>query len=615
MCGIVGWFDYEKNLSGQGDIFNKMAETLNHRGPDAKGTWLTNNIGLAHRRLIVIDPEGGKQPMVYRKGGRTIAVTYNGEIYNFIELRKELADNGHDFLSYSDTEVLLHSYIEWGEDCVRHLNGIFAFGLWDEEKKQLMIARDHLGVKPLFYAVRGSSVFFASEQKALLAHPLVKPEVKAEGLLDILTGGSMHTPGFSVFHGISEVRPGHYITFSRDRFEKKVQYWALQSKPHTEDLNTTVDHIRSLLEDTVKRQLISDVPVVCLLSGGLDSSGITAMASREFRQSGKRLETFSVDFEESSRYFVANPLRPSLDEPWVKRVSDYTNTKHQTITVTSGELLDNMLVPMHAHDAPGIGQLETSMYLMFKKIKQNATVALSGESADEVFGGYPWFMSKAPLKAKTFPWLAVMKRIVDIANRIPYLSKDITKKEKPYDYIKRRYREALAEVPFLKGETPLESKRREIFYMNLTRFLPVLLDRKDRMSMAVGFEVRVPFCDYRLVDYVWNVPWEMKITDNIEKGILRRAFKDVLPDDARNRRKSAYPASAHPDYIAGLRYRFNSILHDPNSPVNSVVNNKLLRTLARIKLPVIPASGMVMMMERLILTDAWLKDYKVAILN
>jgi asparagine synthase (glutamine-hydrolysing) len=616
MCGITGWIDWEKDLTNQGSTIERMADTLGHRGPDLAGSWLSPRAALAHRRLIVIDPSCGPQPMIYGEGSSTYALTYNGEIYNFRELRQELESRGHTFRTHSDTEVLLHSYLEWGEQCVQHLNGIFAFGLWDETKQRLLLARDHLGVKPLFYAQRENAVLFASELKALLAHPLVKPEIDQAGLARIFIPIG-HRPGSSGYRNVHEVRPGHMLLFERER-SRTVQYWSLRSAPHTDDLKTTEERVRALLEDTVRRQLIADVPVVTMLSGGLDSSGLTALAGKEFRREGKTLNTYSIDFVDSAEHFEGQAIRPSLDAPWVKRVSEYVGTEHHTLMVDTPELIENLLVPMRAHDLPAIGQMETSLYLLFKAMKQDATVALSGESADEVFGGYPWFHSEKAFNAQTFPWYADMGMGGGQGGRrggalAAWLSDDLKEKLDLDALLAQQYQETLDEVPRLEGEDAHGARMREIFYMNLTRFLPMLLDRKDRMSMAVGFEVRVPFCDYRLVEYVWNIPWEMKNVDNIEKGILRRAFADVLPDDARNRKKSAYPSSQHPSYLQAVRDWTLHIVNDPNEPIHTVANPAVIRAIAEGKVPLPSNDIAASLCERVIQLNAWLKEYHVTL--
>lgn len=612
MCGITGWIDWEQDLSEQQAVLKEMAWTLKERGPDGEGYWLSPRAALAHRRLIVIDPVGGKQPMLFTQGEQTYALTYNGEIYNFRELREELRTRSHVFRTHSDTEVLLHAYAEWGEDCVNHLNGIFAFAIWDEARQRLFLARDHMGVKPLFYAQVGSTVVFGSEMKALLAHPLIEPILDDEGMKTIFV--SIFLAGGSIFRDIQELRPGHCATFTHERTHVR-QYWQLVSRPHTDDLETTAEHIRSLLIDTVKRQLIADVPVVTLLSGGLDSSGVTSLAAHESQQKHQMLNTYAINYVNSDEHFEGNAFRPSIDRPYAEQVARYLPTNHHNVMVSTEELINNLLVPMRAHDRPTMGQMETSLYLLFKAIKQNATVALSGESADEVFGGYPWFHQDHVLKTPTFPWIAArMNPGSDtplMQTGTPFVSPALVQEFHPREHIQQLYQEALAEVPRLEGESPRDARIREIFYLNITRFLLLLLDRKDRMSMATGLEVRVPFCDYRLVQYVWNIPWEMKAVDHIEKGILRRAFRGLLPEEVRMRRKSAYPISLDPAYTQAVRRWTLDILNNPNAPVNSFVNGAFIRQLAEHPDERRRGENAYFLFDYLIQTNAWLQEYHV----
>lgn len=616
MCGIAGWIDWQEELTNQRPIVEAMAATMSLRGPDAQGCWLSPRAALVQRRLIVIDPVGGGQPMIYQEGEHTYALTYNGEVYNFRELRAELETLGHRFRTQSDTEVLLHAYAEWGEQFVTRLNGIFAFGLWDERRQRFLLGRDHLGVKPLFYARRGSAILFGSELKALLAHPLVKPEIDRAGLEEIFGLGMGRTPGAGIFRDVHEVRAGHLIVFEREHC-RVTRYWSLRSEPHTDDLATTAEYLRTLLEDIVRHQLIADVPIVSMLSGGLDSSGLTALAASEFRRQGKTLHTYSIDYVDSARDFQDSPLHPSLDAPWVKRVSEYAGTEHHTIVVDTPELIDALLVPMRAFDFPVGGQVHASLYLLFKAMKRDATVTLSGESADEIFGGYPWYRNETVINIPTFPWVAMFNSATggDAPPFSPtaWLSDDLLQRIDPVEHLQRQYRESLAEVPHLAGEDPREARMREIFYMGLNNFLPLLLDRKDRMSMATGFEARVPFCDYRLVQYVWNIPWDMKTTGNIEKGILRQAFAGLLPDDARLRRKSAYPFSQNPSYLRALGDRVRQIINDPHSPLLPLINAQVVNALADQ-----PFSGMMggptmITLEKVVQLDAWLREYEITI--
>lgn len=608
MSGIAGWIDWKEDLTRQWPLLERMADTLRHRGPDAQGHWLSAHAALAHRRLIVLDPKTGGQPMVYQQGERIYAITYNGELYNFRELRCELERHGHTFHTSSDTEVLLHAYVEWGEACVQRLNGIFAFGLWDEHKQQLLLARDHLGVKPLFYAQRGSAILFGSELKVLLAHPLVKAEVDAQGLAELLT--FVRIPGSGVYRQVQELRPSH-IAICNERGMQISRYWSLRSAPHADDLPTTAENIRTLLEDTVRRQLIADVPVATLLSGGLDSSLLTALAAREFKREGKELHTYSIDFVESAEHFHSSMLHVSLDEPWAKTVAGYVGTQHHTITVDASALVENLLVQLYAHDIPMVGQMNTSLYLLFEAMKQEAAVALSGEAADEVFGGYPWFHSEAALKVQTFPWMPAF--LGNMESAFTWLSADIMQKTRPSEHIERQYRQAIAEVPRLEGENALEARRREMFYLNLTHWLTFLLERKDRMGMATGLEVRIPFGDHRLVEYVWNIPWEMKTVDGIEKGILRRALAHALPEDVRNRKKSAYPSVQNPSYDEATRAWALRIVNDPNAAIQPLLDTQVAQALVESQSSGRSGIAQVSLFERIILMNEWLEKYQVTL--
>jgi asparagine synthase (glutamine-hydrolysing) len=611
MCGITGWLDWEQDLRQHSAVVERMADTLRRRGPDQSGIWVSERAVLAHRRLIVIDAKSGTQPMIHEADGASVVLSYNGEIYNFTELRDELKQRGHEFRSRSDTEVLLRSYLEWGESCVEHLNGIFAFAIWDERNQRLLLARDRLGVKPLFYAQRKSALLFGSELKALLAHPLVKPVVSNEGLFQALSLCFFHIPGTGFYKDVFEVLPGHVITFDRQGARDRT-YWTLRSAPHTDDLQTSAERVRALLEDTVCRQLVADVPVATLLSGGLDSSGVTALAAREQRRKGLPLSSYSIDFVDSARHFVPNGLHLSLDEPYAELLARYAQTDHHRIVVDTPELMEHLLFPLYAYDhCGGMTQLDSSMYLLFKAMKQDATVALSGESADEVFGGYPWFHIPELMQANTFPWVALMQPMWNSENAFPLLTEEARRWMRPGEILRRQYEQALSEVPRLAGEDALSARRREVFYFNITRWLPLLLDRKDRMSMAVGFEVRVPFCDHRLIEYVWNIPWDIKMVDNIEKGILRRALADVLPEEVKNRKKSPYPTTQNPSYRKAIIERVLEILDTSSSPALEIINAQAVRRL--LELPASSAIGTFILspLERLIQLDAWLRNYHV----
>lgn len=613
MCGIAGWIDWEQDLRQQRPILAAMTATLAARGPDATGTWLSPRAALGHRRLIVIDPAGGGQPMVRRRGAHEYVITYNGELYNTPELRRELEARGHLFCSHSDTEALLLAFIEWGADCLERLNGIFAFAVWDTYNQRLFMARDRLGVKPMFYARRGSAFLFGSELKALLAHPAVRPEVDAEGLAEIFMLGPARTPGHGIYRNVAELRPGHCLVCDRNSVHSR-RYWTPASQPHTDDFHITIEKVRDLLQDSVKRQLVADVPVCTLLSGGLDSSAITAFAGEVFKSSERgAVHTYSIDYIDNDRHFRPNAFQPDTDSPWADLVSNWLHTVHHPVWVDTPELVGASETAVRARDLPGMVDVDTSLYLFCREIKKEFTVALSGECADEIFGGYPWFHREKDLAADTFPWSTATQA------RIRLLSPELTGPLRPEEYVAQRYLDTLAEVPRLPGEAPGEARRRELFYLNIIWFMTTLLDRKDRMSMATGLEVRVPFCDHRLVEYVWNVPWAMKTWDGIEKGLLRLALAGVLPEAVLHRRKSPYPKTHHPAYLAAVREKLRQILNDPGAPLLPLINTTFVRDLARTDGTSFGPSwfGQLMggpqLFAYLIQINTWLREYKVSI--
>ncbi|MEY4479390.1 MAG: AsnO [Bacillota bacterium] len=610
MCGIAGWVDWKRDLTKDPSLIEAMGETLAPRGPDAKGTWLTTNCALAHRRLSVMDPANGAQPMIRIHAGNTYVIVYNGEIYNATELRKELKCRGYSFSTSCDTEVVLFATIEWGPDVPEKLNGIFAFAVWNHNEQTVLLIRDRVGVKPLFYSEYAGRLLFGSEPKAILAHPEFQASVNAEGLAELFAIGPARTPGHGIFVGMHELRPGWAMLYSRNGV-KQWPYWKLEAKQHSDDLDQTVRAVRELLLDTVERQLISDVPLGTLLSGGLDSSALTAIAHQHIAHNGgPALQTYSVDYIDQAEHFKANLYQPNADRPWIEIMTNHLQTDHHFIEFDTPDLVTALHESMVARDLPGLVDVDSSLMLFCREIKKNITVAISGEAADEVFGGYPWFHREESLQANTFPWSLKLK------DRISYLSKQTVDWLEPERYVARRYEEALAEVPTLYGESEQAARMRIMSYLNITRFMPTLLDRKDRMSMRSGLEVRVPFCDHRLIEYVFNVPWEFKTVGDREKGLLRLAVEPYLPEAIRNRKKSPYPKTHNPSYTAAVQSLLFERLADANSPIAPFLDVTRLHELAKSDDP-LPWFGQLMagpqLFAYLYQIDDWLRTYKVSI--
>ncbi|WP_409294771.1 asparagine synthase (glutamine-hydrolyzing) [Peribacillus sp. SCS-26] len=571
MCGITGWIHYQKNLKNEMDIVEKMTSTLKRRGPDDHNVWADTHASFGHRRLTVVDPAGGGQPMTKERNGSRYTLCYNGELYNTEDLRKELLIKGYSFHGHSDTEVLLASYIEWQEKCVEFFNGIFAFAVWDEKEEKLFIARDRLGVKPLFYAEKGGGFLFASETKALLAHPDIKPEVDREGLSEILGLGPSRTPGSGIIRGVRELRPAHALTLSRNGL-KIWRYWNVKSMEHKDSLDETADTVGFLLRDAVTRQLVSDVPLCTFLSGGVDSSAITAIAARHLEEQGKGpLHTYSIDYEDNEKYFKANAYQPNSDGPWIKRMSEAFNTSHHSYVISQDALSDYLQEAVRVRDMPGMADVDSSLLWFCKEIKNDFVVGLSGECADEIFGGYPWFHRTGDISAEGFPWMR------SLGERQALLSDRWQERLSLERYVKQKYDETLSEVPLLEGETSEAENRRKLFYLNMIWFMTTLLDRKDRMSMGASLEVRVPFADHRLVEYAWNIPWEMKMAGNREKGILRKALEGTLPEEVLYRKKSPYPKTHNPAYTTRVQELLKTRLKNKESILHELFNASRLQ--------------------------------------
>ncbi|RUS47599.1 asparagine synthase (glutamine-hydrolyzing) [Cohnella sp. AR92] len=616
MCGITGWIDWHEDLTRHKDTVEKMTTTMELRGPDASGTWLSRHAAFGHRRLSVIDPVGGAQPMVRASKHaeeHDCVLVYNGELYNAPELRRELESLGHRFRTACDTEVLLLSYVEWGPDCLDKFNGIFAFAIWETEKQQLFMARDRLGVKPLFYRREEGRLLFGSEPKAILAHPDVPAEIDSEGLAELFIIGPARTPGQGIWKDMSELRAGHCLVYNRDGMRIS-PYWQLESRTHEDSEEKTAERVAELLYDTVERQLVSDVPICTLLSGGLDSSALTSYSVQYYAQTGQdRVHTYSVDYVDNDKYFTAHAYQPNSDAPWIKRMQEYLDTEHHEVKFDTPELVSALEAAVLAKDSPGMADIDASLYLFCREIKKGATVALSGEAADEIFGGYPWFHRPEALNAQTFGWSLFPEL------RESVMSDELREKSRPMEYLGDRYSEALAEVPLLPGESDAERRMRTMSYLSISRFMPTLLDRKDRMSMAVGLEVRVPYCDHRLVDYVFNIPWELKMAGGREKGILRKALTGALPEEVLYRKKSPYPKTHNPGYLNAVRGMLLEKLEDSSSPLLPLINVQKVREMAVTAdtSSHLPWFGQLMsapqLFAYLLQFDFWLRHYKVKI--
>ena len=603
MCAIAGIW----NLDITPQALERMKKTMRRRGPDDFRVFEGRNLALLHARLAVIDPEGGRQPMTLTQAGETFTIIYNGELYNTPELRRELKKLGHSFRGHSDTEVLLHSYAQWGKECLEKLNGIFAFAVWEEKSERLFLARDRIGVKPLFFTRWNGGFLFASELKTILAYPGFRAAIDREGASELLLLGPGRTPGCGVFKGVEELEPGCWGELNRGEFRIH-RYWKLTDGEHPYDFGETLEQVRFLVTDAIRRQLVSDVNIGCFLSGGLDSSLICAVAARELEQQGKTLPTFSVDYTDNSRYFVPGKFQPNSDADYIGVMEEFLHCRPHRIMLSPGELVNALEEATMARDLPGMADVDYSLLLLCREVRKEVTVALSGECADEIFGGYPWYRDPEIRQREGFPWAQ------STALRAGLLAFDPGDPGRAEEYIRCRYDQTITESHINPDQSPLEKRMKQMMNLNFRWFMQTLLDRKDRMSMHASLEVRVPFCDWRIAELLYRVPWEMKDAGGWEKGLLRKAMEGLLPEKVLWRKKSPYPKTFHPEYERLIRQRLDALRKDPKAPLWQLVNRERIPALTE-KEMVWPWYGQLMgkpqTMAYLVSLDFWLRHYNV----
>ena len=555
MCAIAGIL----SLPYREDIIQRMLKTMQRRGPDGTGVAMTDGCCLLHKRLSIIDPEGGKQPMKLQWCGRNYTMIYNGELYNTEEIRRDLLKMGHSFEGHSDTEVLLHAFAQWQEGCLERLNGIYAFAVWDRDAKALFFARDRMGVKPLFYAEHKNGLLFASEIKTILEYPGMERKLDAEGIGELILLGPGRTPGSGVLHGIQEVEPGCCGWYREGKLQIH-RYWRLQDREHRQTFEETAEQVRYLVKDAISRQMVSDVPIGTFLSGGLDSSLITAECVKTI---GGSMSTFSLDFQNNDKYFVPEKFQPNSDHGFIQQMQQFLQTDHHWTILTPEDLIDNLEDATQARDLPGMADVDFSLLAFCSKISEHVKVALSGECADEIFGGYPWFRDPQVLSAHGFPWAQ------NTAQRALFLNPEI--RLNPEEFVNSRYARTVSEADILPEATQQERQMKQMVYLNYRWFMQTLLDRKDRMSMYNSLEVRVPFCDHRIAEYMYGVPWEYKDYRGVEKGLLRYAMEGVLPPQVLWRKKSPYPKTYDPKYLHLVSEELRRILEQKDAPVFQIM--------------------------------------------
>lgn len=600
MCAIAGliFLPYDEA------ILDRMRKTMLRRGPDDNGILQADGCALLHSRLAIIDIAGGAQPMELCCAGECYTIVYNGELYNTQELREKLVSLGHSFRGHSDTEVLLHAYAQWKDKCLDQLNGIFGFGVWEHNAKRLFLARDRIGVKPLFYTLCNAGMIFASEMKTILAYPGFKAQLDAVGAAQLLLLGPGRIPGSGVFRGISELEPGCCGYFTDGKWQSW-RYWKLKDRIHSDSFEETAEKVRYLVTDAIRRQMVSDVPLGTFLSGGLDSSLISAVCAREL---GHPLDTFSVDYEDNDKFFVPGKFQPNSDSSYITIMTEYLGSNHHWTVLSAQELSDTLEEATVARDLPGMADVDFSLLAFCKRIRPEVKMALSGECADEIFGGYPWYRDPEVRALEGFPWAQ------NTALRASLLTDDIRSQIDPEAFVMDQYNATVQESDILPENTPQERRMKEMMNLNMRWFMQTLLDRKDRMSMYCGLEVRVPFCDYRIAEYLYGVPWEYKDYQGREKGLLRYAMRSFLPEEILYRKKSPYPKTWDPRYLQIMKQRMNALFNQKDAPIFSILDRNAVQKLQQEE-QVWPWYGQLMRKPQtlayLLQIDFWLRHYQV----
>ena len=610
MCGIAGFVNpngCKKERQKYLAILEDMNRRQKHRGPDDDGIYLDDLCGLAHVRLSILDVDGGGQPIHWHYSLKNYTIIYNGEIYNMPALRRELEKEGIPFETTCDTEVILKGYCRYGTAYFSRLNGIFAIALWEHEAGRLLLVRDRLGVKPLFYTKRSDTLIFASEIKSILAYPYVRPIVSREGLCELLALGPAHSPEKCVYKDIYQVLPGHYLSYQDGRLDDHT-YWELRGSVHTDSEAETVEKTAFLVEDAIRMQMLSDIPVCTFLSGGLDSSIVSAVCAGQLKKKGTQLSTYSFDFTGNDVHYIENSFQPTQDAPFAKEMARYLNSDHTCLFCDNTTLADHLYTAVNARDFPCMADVESSLIYFCGQVARRHRVTLTGECADEIFGGYPWFYRQEMFDRDDFPWS------YDMTTRRCLLN-DKTAALPLAEYAHDAYRRTILETPVCLADNPKETRGRQLQYLNLRWFMATLLERMDRTSMHSGLEARVPFADHRIVEYLYNVPWELKSLGGQEKGLLRRAMSPFLPEMIAGRKKSPYPKTYHPEYEAILKKRFAAMVSDPREPIHELLSKNAADTLLAGKLEYTkPWYGQLMAGPQLLAyflqINYWLKTYE-----
>ena len=547
MCGICGIYNLDRQTPVDENILVRMTNAMSHRGPDDMGTYKNKNIGLGHRRLSIIDLSSGHQPMTNKD--ENLWITYNGEIYNHRDLKSLLAQKGYQFKTDCDTEVILYAFEEFGADCVHKFNGMFAFAIWDVKNQSLFLARDRLGIKPLYYSLVKNTFLFASEIKAIFEHPMVKPEADINSIPEYLFCTSL-LDSKTMFKNIRTIAPGHTMMVNNNS-HRLSEYWDIQLKDCNNDstgIEEYKQNIFSLMDDSVNKRLMSDVPYGTLLSGGLDSSISSALASTHV---DRALQTFSIEFTDNVKMNYE-----SSDTKYARLMAEKFKTDHHEFILQRSEY--NEIHEKVSWQIEKPVELTTpSLYLLHKNLKDYITVVLSGEGADELFGGYFFFLKEAHTNQLTeFPWAPYFYEVSDLINE------DVKRQTGFVENIK-------CSLDHLVNKFSTDDFMNRVLYLFIKIYLLEMLERQDKTSMAWGVETRVPFLDHRLVEYVVNIPSKFKIKGDIEKYVLKESFRHFMPSEIIDRKKKPFPFPVDPKSVMAQRNRALELVQSSDSGISA----------------------------------------------
>lgn len=490
-------------------------------------------------------------------------VVFDGELYNEAELKSALRHKGVERDVASTEEMLVYAYRAWGHGMMNHLLGAFAFVI--DAGKEVFVAKDQMGLRPIFYAQRkGMGIIIASRIKDILATKAIKPIVDRKGIRELLSLGPSISENMTLYKGIAALPMGHYMVIKKNRIQIK-KYYEPISKPHFDTYEDTAAHVKYLVEDAIMRQ--SKGCNATFLSGGLDSSIIAACLAKQGRPA-----TYSLDYEGNSESFKGNMYQVSLDDEYIRQMAELTDSKHKKFTITQEELRDELIPALEARDLPGMADVDSALLWLCKQVKKDRSVIMSGECSDEVFGGYPWFYREELAHLDTFPWLRSTEERKKLFNEA-LSGMDID------GYLKKQYKQTLQDITFLDSDSEDDKRARIHTILCLHWFMQTLVTRQVCMGNDADVVIRAPFADVRILDYVYNIPWEMKFLNQEEKGILRKAFENELPNEVAHRKKNPFPKTHNPKYCELMKEKLQCSYDDPNSVLHLLFDDEALKEL------------------------------------